>query len=448
MMPWDPMNVPGPGWPGATVAESNAAWATGLQLTSLKAWPIETSSGTPLECWKMSVLRDTSDGWKGQCHDLEKMPSQTSLESCQASCKESTSCLVWQWRDTNECYQGDGLNCDAPESGEPAASIVRAQRLQHGDVRVLKDMLHWEVLNLRPLGFWTTLTPDQSVQSCREYCYSKVTCQYWQYGEGGCFVEDPTDGVLGLVEQYRAQYPLTAAGGATQSSTFAASELGAEYIQHVCPAHPAPNTTTGAPSEDEVWHERLHEPTVIAGLAAVVVTTLAVCIGLCYCCCSGSSPDEAPTSRRRGLRRPEDSSLLKLDDMSETSSVFMGDSFYSMAASPTSQASPTNGGPKPKEAPQPPQQGSLGSPPGYMPVATQPPPSSASISSSSTVNSFIAHKVGTQPTQQPYLQSRLPPGVAPAPNVATTRPIGGLPLQQPPLLSYGAQPMPGAPRYG
>eukprot|EP00929_Paragymnodinium_shiwhaense_P008251 TRINITY_DN112197_c0_g1_i1.p1 TRINITY_DN112197_c0_g1~~TRINITY_DN112197_c0_g1_i1.p1 ORF type:complete len:490 (-),score=102.18 TRINITY_DN112197_c0_g1_i1:55-1464(-) len=246
MLAWDPRNVPGPAWPGATPVASNQAWPTGLQPGSLKAWPSE--EGQPSRCWKVEVLKDSAQGWPAQCDGLQEMPG-LDIDQCEESCRQDPMCGVWQFRRSGQCFQGEGLQCDTPAAAGVPVPVVKAQRLQHGDIRVLKDMAGWEVLNLRSVGFLSSSDdPNDGAIHCRALCYSKLFCEYWQFGITGCYIEDPKSTMLGLETKGQAQYPLTTEDGATQTSDFAQSAVG-EYIQHICPAHPMQTTTTTSPSD-------------------------------------------------------------------------------------------------------------------------------------------------------------------------------------------------------
>ncbi|CAE8632248.1 unnamed protein product, partial [Polarella glacialis] len=110
-------------------------------------------------------------------------------------------------------------------------ALSGGQRLQHGSVRVLKELRGIEILNLRQLGFLHGPGSAEDVAECRNICYSDVLCQYWQYGDSGCRVEDPT---FQFVE-YPLTLPGTVPAGAIQSSKYAQSLVAGEFIQHYCP---------------------------------------------------------------------------------------------------------------------------------------------------------------------------------------------------------------------
>jgi len=70
---------------------------------------------------------------------------------------------------------------------------------------------------------------DDAIALCRDICYSSVACQYWQYAQDGCWVEQPD-------RDYSARYPLTRSDAAPSTDVYAG-----EYIQHLCPPLPEYN---------------------------------------------------------------------------------------------------------------------------------------------------------------------------------------------------------------
>ncbi|CAE8721337.1 unnamed protein product, partial [Polarella glacialis] len=206
--------------------------------------------GRPASCWETSVLDSTSDGWDGQCDGLSET-GDTSEPSCRESCSRDPLCSVFQFTQSNACFQGTTQACGSVE-GSPM-QLVSAERLQHGDVRVLKDMTGLLVENLRPLGSMALGGQAAGIRACRNYCYSTLTCQYWQFSQqSGCSVEDPTvkeeNEVFGQDAYFIAQYPLTLAGGVVAMPPVVAGE----YIQHICPA---PSASLGGFAAASAWSE-------------------------------------------------------------------------------------------------------------------------------------------------------------------------------------------------
>eukprot|EP00747_Dinoflagellata_sp_TGD_P165549 gnl/TRDRNA2_/TRDRNA2_186953_c0_seq1.p1 gnl/TRDRNA2_/TRDRNA2_186953_c0~~gnl/TRDRNA2_/TRDRNA2_186953_c0_seq1.p1 ORF type:complete len:402 (-),score=51.14 gnl/TRDRNA2_/TRDRNA2_186953_c0_seq1:135-1217(-) len=222
--PLGPSELPSAAFPAATAEASNKAWPRGRQPESLEAWP-RRNDGTLLPCWKIAVLRDDHASWPGRCLSLAKT-NVVSQDTCRETCERDVNCPVWQFSSKNECWQGDGNRCE-----EGSLSVLGAQRLQHGDVTVLKDMSHLEVINLFKLAPAAS-DPAQGAASCRNFCYSDIRCEYWQYGSNGCYVD------AGWWSHKTVAYPLTSAG-ASATSKFAATVTAGEYIQHSCPGNPS-----------------------------------------------------------------------------------------------------------------------------------------------------------------------------------------------------------------
>eukprot|EP00931_Biecheleriopsis_adriatica_P107018 TRINITY_DN81361_c0_g1_i1.p1 TRINITY_DN81361_c0_g1~~TRINITY_DN81361_c0_g1_i1.p1 ORF type:complete len:432 (+),score=67.28 TRINITY_DN81361_c0_g1_i1:29-1324(+) len=272
MLPWDAANVPGPTWPGRTAQESNQAWPSGAQPMSLVAWPKKDGLAAP--CWKVKTLEDTATGWQGgSCHGMTEI-SASSEEECAKLCNGNTNCAVWEFTTSSKCLQGTSLQCD--DAGTSSSMLVGSQRLQHGDIRVLKDMTGWEVLGLRPLGMGTSNDREQQIKNCKLYCYSMLTCEYWLFGEEGCSIDDTTPRPDGSISA--AEFPLTLTG-ATRDSTFAHSVVAGEYIQHICPPKSGSEELGGAPASSSsssgvplVW---------IAAGGAVALVALAAGVWMC-----------------------------------------------------------------------------------------------------------------------------------------------------------------------
>jgi len=242
-----PTELPGPGFPGPTALASNASWPGGHQPERLGAWP-QTGYGTPnrtlLPCWKVTVLHDRERGWPGACLKLFNAKKFTTQEACKSLCWGEPRCPVWQFvNQTNpgQCWVGFGTDCADRAGKAGAISVQGAQRLMHGAVRVLKNLSGWKVNNLYQIGMFSQGNEHVSVQRCKAWCYSSIGCQYWQYGPGGCWVDAPMWSTSkGANPGNVVQYPLTTNGGATNSSSEAATMMYGEYIQHYCPPQVTP----------------------------------------------------------------------------------------------------------------------------------------------------------------------------------------------------------------
>lgn len=130
---------------------------------------------------------------------------------------------------------------------------------------------------------------------CRNWCYSNIDCQYWQYSKEGCFVED---------NLFRAEYPLTVPSGATYV-TNNEFQLG-EYIQHYCPPDTTPTSpplTTPAPPV--FWTTAMLVGSAVAALAVLLI----VCL-VCNC-----MRNKMP--KKRGVRKTR--ALVKVEPPADTS---------------------------------------------------------------------------------------------------------------------------------
>ncbi|CAL1130554.1 unnamed protein product, partial [Cladocopium goreaui] len=222
----DPHNVPDQTWPATTAEDSHKAWPMGRQPELLAAWPVR--DGKIAMCWQSQVLKDIQDGWPGQCVGLAVVQAPT-VEKCRISCTNQPRCPVWQFNPgqiEGGCWQGQGYHCNK-RNGFSTVQFSGGQRIQHGSVRVVKQMAGIEVHNLRLIGKLSDSDQRGDIARCRELCHSDILCQYWQYGRDGCQVEDPAYSSV--------QYPLTLEGGASVTSDYAKSVVAGEFIQHYCP---------------------------------------------------------------------------------------------------------------------------------------------------------------------------------------------------------------------
>lgn len=272
-------DMPGRGFPGHTPAQSNQAWPHGHQPRNLECW--SKGVGNSLRaCWYTKILFDTERGWPGKCEGLVEV--DTGGVSCRESCVRNPKCAVWQetWPG-NVCMQGRGRDCAGLRSGS-RANIRSAQRLQHGDVRVLKPLKGMEVRGLRPdFNEKYFKIRREAEEACRNLCYSDIQCTYWVYSTAeGCFVEDPP--------MHTVPYPLTSKDINTQSD-FARSVVAGEYILHRCPENDGTFT-----SEDEhakltlvPWHWNwfaFHWPWDKGGWGWMAWTIFAI-LSCCFCGC-------------------------------------------------------------------------------------------------------------------------------------------------------------------
>jgi len=249
--------LPTSAWPAATGAESNAAWPSGAQPSRLRAWPTNTRTNDghehPANCWKTKPIHDThADGWPGRCRSLKKEETLTTEAECEQFCRGDARCPVWQFvkdGDVSECWLGFGVHCDEAETSS-SPDIIRAQRLLHGDVHVLKTFTGQKVLNLYGIGGGLEMGADQEtrINRCQAWCYSDIGCEYWQFSDAtGCEVDWPImSTVHGTDPSKQVQYPLTTSGTVAD-----ASFVKGEYIQHYCPAQVGADPATSAPGASQ-----------------------------------------------------------------------------------------------------------------------------------------------------------------------------------------------------
>jgi len=344
-----PTERPGPGWPAATAAASNAAWPSGQQPMRLWSWP-QTGAGTkdPVlhACWKQTVLQDVSQGWPDVCLNLMNDPDRGTMPVCKATCMMEPRCPVWQFLNVpgtgqgtgQQCWLGAGTDCDSSTSNANlAVEVLGGQRLQHGEVMVLKNMSGPLVTNLYNLGPYTTGTEEQNIQRCRSWCYSLLTCQYWQYGSTGCWVDAPyLSSQKGMLPTRMVEYPLTTTGLSSVVTMGAG-----EYIVHYCPPAPPPAAPGSLPATGSVaasaasWTTSQGTPPspadsggsgvwIWGGIAVVLIIAGLVVAGYFSPVCSGQRKASKPRGSRQASESddedydeadgPEDSRPLISDD--------------------------------------------------------------------------------------------------------------------------------------
>lgn len=231
-----------------------------------------------------TVVQSTDAGWPGTCNNLLANPAATTQTACQTDCQDDPFCSVWMWathsqtpddETTAACYAGVGNQCWAEMSGgRSIGTVIKAERLQHGDVNVIMDSDPSQQIHLPRMAITglqqqfgenveaggVPLTAAAQAADCRSICHSNLECSFWQsyYNDGsgsdlGCWTEAPGVDVT-------SQTPgVNSAGGFVEypTTTEAFDEddpdnqyiTGGEYIQHLCsipqlPSRPAITTTT------------------------------------------------------------------------------------------------------------------------------------------------------------------------------------------------------------
>lgn len=234
------LDLPRDGFPGDTPELSNRAWVSGRPPMSTECWPKDGAALIP--CLDLTILEDATDASLpslGACSDL----AQTSIlaDACEAECKANTHCSVWEEGADGTCFQGKGKHCFTPGS-----IATKAQRIMHGDIRVLMNLGGLEITSglsqafdngAFAIGGFFSSQAD-AVVACKNVCYSDVDCEYWMFSsEIGCWVEDKSVSSV--------PYPLTLSSS-TRESEEALLTMG-EYIKHYCP-----DNETDTPSR-EAW---------------------------------------------------------------------------------------------------------------------------------------------------------------------------------------------------
>uniref|UniRef100_A0A7S4WAZ9 Calmodulin n=1 Tax=Alexandrium monilatum TaxID=311494 RepID=A0A7S4WAZ9_9DINO len=244
------VEVPAKGFPGETAEDTRVFFPSHRVPEKLECWPKNITGGFYDSCPDITVIEDTAHDWPGLCSGTHKVIVPWG-ETCQSYCRKKVTCSVYQVRnDTGKsCWHSKlfgGSNCYMRNPEQHIKPPIKAQRLLHGRVRVLAETTGVQILGLVKVfdeNYFLNVTRD-AVPACRNNCYSNIGCQWWQYSRSsGCFVEDPRTPV---------PFPVTRQSWRT-SGDFAATVIGGEYIQHVCPGKaglPADygSTVTGVPT--------------------------------------------------------------------------------------------------------------------------------------------------------------------------------------------------------
>eukprot|EP00929_Paragymnodinium_shiwhaense_P086183 TRINITY_DN466_c1_g1_i1.p1 TRINITY_DN466_c1_g1~~TRINITY_DN466_c1_g1_i1.p1 ORF type:complete len:618 (-),score=115.57 TRINITY_DN466_c1_g1_i1:472-2325(-) len=219
-------DYPKDGFPALTREQSNAAWPLGHQPKGDECWP-KRADGKPAQCKITTVVEDTIEGWPGVCWGLSEAQG-VSETKCDTHCRDDSECAGYQ-TSGGKCMVGLGHDCYKREQ-DPGWKPTRAQRYQHGTVRVLMNLKGWQIQGLSKVfsakadGFFGT--DEAASDACKLSCYSKIDCQYWSYStKYGCWVEDTTKWIV--------QWPLTL-DKMNRDTVFAQTAIAGELIQHIC----------------------------------------------------------------------------------------------------------------------------------------------------------------------------------------------------------------------
>mmetsp|Transcript_40218 Transcript_40218/g.94185 ORF Transcript_40218/g.94185 Transcript_40218/m.94185 type:complete len:414 (+) Transcript_40218:45-1286(+) len=235
-------------WPlgTATASDSNASWSGGFQPYRMFYWQMD-AQGRPAHCWETTVLHDRAKGWPGLCVGLfhTGLEKVTDEKTCKDACFGDPRCSVWQFVtqvDPPQCWLGNGgYDCDFRGGNQNSITVQASQRLQHGKVHVMKSLVGIKVNKLYNFGLYAEGSQELSISRCRDWCYSSISCEYWQYSKNdGCWVDAPSlSSKRGNDVSNVVDYPLTAAS-VTTGTPEANSMIAGEYITHYCPPQQVP----------------------------------------------------------------------------------------------------------------------------------------------------------------------------------------------------------------
>jgi len=308
-----PTEIPGPGFPGQSAQLSHMAWPIShRQPGRYDTWP-QLGYGTPnrtfLPCWKRILIKDHERGWPGLCTKLMNAKKYQSEEGCRSFCWNEPRCAVWQYvnhSNPGECWVGFGEHCSSQQGRATPITVQGAQRIMHGSVRVLKNLAGWKINHLYSLGMFKSGDEQVSINRCKAWCYSDISCQYWQWGPGGCWVDAPRwSRAEGNNANNAVQYPLTTAGGASNTSSDALTMLWGEYIQHYCPPqHTTPPPMRAAPVPAPQL-PLLVQPTAAPSSSIWSEWWLWCLMALAICLCGGACAYAIMTGMGQGEKRSQ-----------------------------------------------------------------------------------------------------------------------------------------------
>lgn len=233
--------LPSGTFPGATRAESHAAFPSGFQPPYLECWPRDIH-GWLAECKDVKVMDDApKTTWAAACSDMQLVNLDVG-DTCANSCQRSIRCSAYQEVQTmglTQCYQGIGTKCWTVRP-VPGATVVDGGRIQHGTYRALKKLDGYQLKGLvrawGPERFGTDTIAranalsqpavQSAIKECKAVCLSYVMCEAWQLSlQLGCFYMDP--------EVRPLEFPLT-------TKTLRNTSIGApffvdgELLQRMC----------------------------------------------------------------------------------------------------------------------------------------------------------------------------------------------------------------------
>ncbi|CAJ1371409.1 unnamed protein product [Effrenium voratum] len=116
-----------------------------------------------------------------------------------------------------------------------------------GFVHVYKSLVGMKINKLYNFGLYAEGSQELSISRCRDWCYSSMGCQYWQYSKNdGCSADAPSLSTSHDKDPTNmVDYPLTSSS-VTTGTPEAASVIAGEYLVHYCP--PESNQVASSPS--------------------------------------------------------------------------------------------------------------------------------------------------------------------------------------------------------
>lgn len=217
-MSWDNLKA----WSNAVYGQTMGAKAV------VGEWPVD-KAGAPMDCDLISILEDHADPvdpWKASCLGLAQVTQKGTYTNteCEEVCKNNVECQAWQLTPDDQCYVSipgfKGYSCHGRD-GDADFQAKGGQRMQHGKVAVITTLSAVWVDGLYNVGMFHAGDAITDHKRCKNECYSDVNCRFWQYGQGGCWVE-------------RKAHKVTLDTLLSNSTNEAKTQVAGEVVQHYC----------------------------------------------------------------------------------------------------------------------------------------------------------------------------------------------------------------------
>jgi len=216
----------------------------------------EVAFAFPADCPNVTVIHDVvANNWYGGCMGLDHKTGVKTAAACEEQCKTNMNCSIWQMTNTTGCWSGNVVHgCRSRGSDKAldnfAEELKAGQRLQHGFIKVVKTNVKLQTTGLKHYPV-TTGTQEKRIDRCKINCYTDVSCNVWQFGSDGCWVEHYT----------------SPAKSTSTESAWAKAMIAGETIEHTCPPY--------VPEEGGLpW------PWIIAGITLGLLALGAICFAL------------------------------------------------------------------------------------------------------------------------------------------------------------------------